>query len=210
MSRQRDIGCSLSRRTSIFLSLFQGCAGQLAIASLLAMAAIPSRPANAVTEFQLCAAQLVRLAAVSPEEAAGACSDALHPKEVSRCVVTIHKLTPTLTQDALFACTKVRRPVELSSCVSDISNKTRESQTSAVIDYCRRSLLPLRYSQCVVGLSREVDFAPSRAMEVCIQAEDVPRNLYPTIAPPPPQNPTPPAAVPNIPPPSPNPVNPVK
>ena len=207
MSRQSEIGCSPSRINPNALTLVQFCAQPLAIArravpfaaiaSLITMT-IPSRPANAFTEFQICAAQLVRLAAVAPEEAAAACSDALHPKELSRCVVTIHQLTPTLTQDALVACTKVRRPVELSSCVSDISNKTRESQTSEVIDYCRRSLLPLRYSECVVGLSREVDFAPSRAMALCIKAEDFPRNLYPTVAPPPPQSPTPPAAVPNV------------
>ena len=208
MSKQSDIGCSTSLKNPTFLPLFQFCAGQMAIASLLAMA-IPSRPANAFTEFQICAAQLVRWAAVSPEEAAVACSDALYPKDLSRCVVTIHKLTPTLTREALVACKKVRRPVELSRCVSDISNKTRESQTSAVIDYCRRSLLPIRYSECVVGLSREIDFTPARAMDTCIKAEDFPRDLSPTFAPLPPQSPTPPSAVPNIlPPPPPNPAKP--
>jgi hypothetical protein len=196
MTRQSDIGCSPILRNRTF-PLFQFCAGQLAIASLFAMA-IPSRPALAFTEFQICTAELVRLAAVSQEAASVACSDALNPKDLSRCVVTIHLLTPTLTQDALVACTKVRRPVELSRCVSDISNKTRDTEPTAVLGYCRRSLLPLRYSECVVGLSRETDIPASRAMNTCIEAEDFPRDFSPAFAPPPPPNPTLPRSVPNI------------
>lgn len=202
MSRQSNFGRNpgLSNRT--IPPLFQVCAGQLAIASLLAMA-IPSRPVLAYNDFQLCAARLVRLAAVSPEEAAVACSDALDPEDLSRCVVTIHKLTPTLTQEALVACSRVRRPVELSRCVFNINNKARESQTAEVIDYCRRSLLPIRYSECVVGLSREIDFAVTRVLETCIKAEDFPRDYSPTfspnVVPPPSQNPTLPPKVPSIP-----------
>ncbi len=198
MSRQSNIGCHLGLKKLSLRSCFQFCASQLAVTSMLAIA-ISSRPAHAFNEFRLCAAELVRLADVSPEEAAAACSDALNPKEVSRCVVTIHRLTPTLTQNALVACTKVRRPVELSSCVSDISKRTRESQTNEVINYCRRSLLPLRYSECVVGLSREIDFSPSKAMETCIKAEDFPRDYSPAFIPAPSTNPTRPVAVPDLP-----------
>jgi hypothetical protein len=208
MSRQSDIGCRSSLKNSIFLPLFPFSKGQLAmtkraapfvaIASLLALV-IPNRPAVALNEFQLCTAQLVRLAGVSPEGAVAACSDALNPKDISRCVVTIHKLTPTLTQDALVACQRVRRPVELSRCMFDITDNTRHSQPITVLDYCRRSLLPLRYAQCVVGLSRETDFSSGQVMESCIKAEDFPGNLYPNVAPLPPQNPTPPVAVPKIP-----------
>lgn len=208
MSRQSDIGCRSSLKNRTFRPFFPCSVGQLAIArstvpfvaiaSLFAVA-IPHRPAVAMNEFQLCTAQLVRLAGVSPEGAVDACSDALNPKEISRCVVTIHQLTPTLTQDALVACKRVRRPVELSRCMFDITDNTRDSQPLAVLDYCRRSLLPLRYAQCVVGLSRETDFSSGQVMESCIKAEDFPRNLYPTVAPLPPQNLTPPVAVPKIP-----------
>jgi len=208
-SRQSDIGCTPSLRNRPFLLLFQFCAGQMAIATLITMA-IPSRPANAFNDFQLCAAQLVRLAGVSPETAVEACSDALNPKDLSRCVVTIHQITPTLTQDALVACKRVRRPVELSRCVFDIGDNTRDSQATTVLDYCRRSLLPQRYAECVVGLSRETDFSASKALDSCIKAEDFPRDLSPSFAPPPPQNLTPPAAVPFLPPPPPNPTNPAK
>lgn len=208
MSRQSSIKSNPGLTKLPFRPLFQLCVGQLAVTSLFAIA-IPSRPAQAFSEFQICAAQLVRLAAVSPEQATIACSDALRPKDISRCVVTIHRLTPTLTANALEACTKVRRPVELSRCVSHISQKTRESQTPEVINYCRRSLLPLRYSDCVVGLSREIDFSPTRAMETCIRAENFPRDSSPALIPAPPPNPTRPVAVPDLPQAPTNPVRPV-
>ncbi len=198
MSKPSDIGCSSGLSHYIFPEFFQFCVRQLAIASVLALA-IPSRPAHAFSDFQLCTAQLVRLAGVSPEDATSACSDVLKPQDLSRCVVTMHQITPTLTQDALVACRRVRRPVELSRCVFDISDNTRDSQPTAVLDYCRRSLLPLRYSQCVVGISRETDFSASKVLETCIKAEDFPRDLSPTFAPPPPQIPTPPVNVPAIP-----------
>jgi hypothetical protein len=211
MSRQSDIGCRSSLKNRTFLPFFPFLVGQLAIAkstvplaiaSLFALV-IPNRPVVAMNEFQLCTAQLVRLAGVSPDGAVAACSDALNPKEISRCVVTIHKLTPTLTPDALVACQRVRRPVELSRCMFDITDNTRDSQPITVLDYCRRSLLPLRYAQCVVGLSRETDFSSGQVMESCIKAEDFPGNLYPNVVPLPPQNPTLPVAVPKIPPPPP-------
>lgn len=217
MSRQNYIGCRSNFKNRTTLPFFPFSVGQLAItkssvpwiaiASLLALV-IPNRPAVALNEFQLCAAQLVRLARVSPEGAVAACSDTLNPKEISRCVVTIHKLTPTLTPDALVACKRVRRPVELSRCMFDITDNTRDSQPIAVLDYCRRSLLPLRYAQCVVGLSRETDFSSGQVMESCIRAEDFPRNLYPNVVPLPSQNPTLPVIVPKIPPTPPaNPIN---
>jgi hypothetical protein len=198
MSSQSDFRRNSGLRNRTILPLFQFCASQLAIASLLAIA-IPNRPANAFNDFLLCTAQLVRLASVSQAAAVEACSDALNPKELSRCVVTIHKITPTLTPDALVACRRVRRPVELSRCVFDIGDNTRGSQPPIVLDYCRRSLLPLRYSECVVGLSRETDLDVVRMMESCIKAEDFPRDLTPTatFVPPPPPNPTAPPAAPN-------------
>jgi hypothetical protein len=160
--------------------------------------AIPSEPATAFTDFQICAAQLVRFAKVSPEAASVACSEALLPKDLSRCVVTITQLTPTLAQEALVACKKVRRPVELGRCVSDISNDTRGSDVLRVIDYCRRSLLPQRFSECVIGLSNEIDYAAPKALDTCIAAEEFPRDFSPTFAPPPSSQPTLPTVVPNV------------
>lgn len=207
MSRQSGLGYSPILRNRIFPSFFKICAGHLAAAGLLAVA-IPNRPAAAFSDFQICAAQLERYAKVSPEAALGACSQALRPKDLSRCVVTISLVTPTLSQDALVACTKVRRPVDLSRCVLDITHSSRASEALRVIDYCRRSLLPDRFSECVVGLSRETDYPTSKALDTCIAAEDVPRNLSPNFAPPPPPTLTP-NSLPNLTPIPLTPINPV-
>ena len=196
MRRQSGIGCTPSRRNRFLLPFSRFCATKLVIAGLFAIA-IPKEPAAAFTEFQICAAELVRLAGVAPDAALGACSKALRPEDLSRCVVTLSLVTPALKQDALVTCTKVRRPVELSRCVSDISDRTRSSEVLAVLDYCRRSLLPIRFSECVTGLSREVDYTIPRLLDSCIAAEDFPRNLIPTVAPPPPPLPTQPPVIPN-------------
>jgi len=193
MSKQSGMGFSPNFRTQI--PDFSKKSGMLmAIASLVTIA-IPSTPANAFTEAQFCAAELVRFAALSQEAASVACAQALAPKELSRCVLKISELTPTRAQDALFACFKVRRPLELAGCVHDIHEKTQKPDAAAVIDHCRRSLLPLRFSDCVVGLSREIDFSPPKALRTCIAAEDFPRNLYPNFVPAAPTIPTPPPPI---------------
>jgi hypothetical protein len=182
------------------ISRLQFGVSQLAIAGLIAIA-IPSRPAVAYTEFQICAAQLVRFASVSAESASTACANALRPEDFSRCVVTISLRTPAITKDALQACTRVRRPVELSRCVVDIGDRSRDSNVPSVLDYCRRSLQPIRFSECVTGLTREVDFAIPRALDTCIAAEDFPRQLFPNFVPPPssqPTLPTSPNVMPNL------------
>lgn len=204
MSRQSVIGWNPSRRNRILPLFSQFCTGQLAIAGLLALA-IPSPPAAALTEFQVCAAELGR-ANISLELASKACASVLAPKDLSECVIRINYLTSALANDALVACTRVRRPKELASCVVDINRKTQNSVAPSVLDYCRRSLLPLRFSECVIGLSREVDFSAPRALETCITAEDFPRELFPTFAPPPSSRPTQPNPVPNVTPAPPNPV----
>ncbi|HEY9901021.1 MAG TPA: hypothetical protein V6D43_01100 [Candidatus Sericytochromatia bacterium] len=219
MSRQSGVESNPSLRSITLPPLGRLCASQLVLAGLMAIA-IPIRPAAAYTEFQICAAELVRFASVAPELASVACGQALRPEDYSRCVVTISLRTPAATQEALQACTRVRRPVELSRCVVDITDRTRDSEVPSVLSYCRRSLLPIRFSECVTGLTREVDFATPRALDACIAAEDFPRQLFPNpnFVPPAssqPTLPTVPNVLPNLTPtpiipPSDTPVNPVR
>jgi hypothetical protein len=91
----------------------------------------------------------------------------------------------------------------VSDITLDKSNDSRTSQALNILDHCRRSLLPIRFSECVNGLSREVDFSTSRALDTCIAAEDFPRELSPT---PPPATVTP-NSLPNL---TPAPANPVE
>ena len=196
MSRQRSSQYTSKTRNHTLPPWLQLGAAQLAMASLLIT--IPSKPAAAAStnDFQFCADYL-RRASISPELISQACSEALSPKELAKCAIRINVQTPTPANDALTACLRVRRPQDLATCAVDIGKSTRSKEALAVLDYCRRSLLPVRFSQCVIGLTREIDYSIPTALNACITAEDFPRNLTPAIAPPPSSNPTQPSNVPS-------------
>ena len=151
-------------------------------------------------QFSACISQIVRTG-VSPQDAATACSEALIPKELSRCVAMIKSKTPINGNLALQACFQVRRPIDLGNCVVDIhraaplfaanSPKQTETETAKepdklgistqILDSCRQSLLPGRFSECVIAVSRDVDKNnPSQALQTCLSAEDFPRDLFPS------------------------------
>jgi hypothetical protein len=151
-------------------------------------------------QFTACISQIVGTG-VSSQDAASACSEALIPKELSRCVVMIKSKTPIDGNLALQACFQVRRPIDLAHCVVDIhraaplfaanSPKQTETETAKepdklgistqILDFCRQSLLPGRFSQCVIAVSRGVDKNnPSQALQTCLSAEDFPRDLFPS------------------------------
>ena len=161
-------------------------------AGLLTLA-IPIPPAVAGNQFDACVTQITS-SGVPGDQAGTACAGALIPKELSSCVLTIKQKTAVPGEDALKACFRVRRPVDLASCVVEINNQTLATtaavtETSAsdgskpilmALDSCRRSLLPLRYSECVTALSRDIqNLSPQDAMNTCLNAEDFPRDLFP-------------------------------
>ena len=153
--------------------LFRFCASQLAIAGLLAIAIPPQTATAGSNEFKTCADELLR-ANISRNRAASVCAEALYPEDLSLCVLKIKALTPIIADDALYGCQRVRRPLELASCVVDINKHTQNPDVILAFDRCRRSLLPVRFSECVIGLSREIDFSSTEALETCIAAEDFP------------------------------------
>ncbi|NEO97527.1 MAG: hypothetical protein F6K58_02205 [Symploca sp. SIO2E9] len=182
MNKQSGIRPIQSFRNRTLALSRQVCVSQLAIAGLLAIA-IPSSPASAASNnFELCALELDR-ANIPPEQAVKACAEAFVPEDLSECVLRINLQTPTSGSDALNACTKVRRPVELARCVININHRTPNPEVLSVLDHCRRSLLPLRFSECVIGLSNQSDFSTSRNLATCIAAEDFPSELFPPSSP---------------------------
>jgi hypothetical protein len=151
-------------------------------------------------QFSACISQIVRTG-VSPQDAATACSEALIPKELSRCVAMIKSKTPINGNLALQACFQVRRPIDLGNCVVDIhraaplfaanSPKQTETETAKepdklgistqILDSCRQSLLPGRFSECVIAVSRGADKNNTTpALQTCLSAEDFPRDLFPS------------------------------
>ena len=162
-------------------------AGLLAL-SFPAVGIVPlTRTKPRTVDFQACASNLIE-AGISEIDAAAACSDTLYPRDLSRCVTRIQGGTEILGADALFGCRRVRRPIELASCVIDIDDERDDAVPLEVIDYCRRSLLPERFSACVVGLSRETDLTTVAVMDTCISAIDrPPPEVLPTLDPPEPE-----------------------
>ncbi|MBW4632207.1 MAG: hypothetical protein KME30_09975 [Iphinoe sp. HA4291-MV1] len=139
-------------------------------------------------DFRVCAGRLLSVG-VAADAASQACAAALRPGDLSACVTRIGRQTQIAASDALATCRQSRRPEDLATCVVGISRYTREAVSPEVLNYCGRSLLPVRFAQCVVGLRAEIDFAPALAMETCIDASDrisgflpsfIPSNKQPT------------------------------
>lgn len=175
----------------------------IAILSTMVLSfAIPPVPASA-NPFSDCVNSLLN-EGVSGEIAGEACADALIPREYAKCVSIILGSTDITAEQAVTSCYQVRRPVDLGNCVVDIQNATLEespSQTTEpvsnppeivntegeaptpiiiALNSCRQSLLPGRYSECVIALSRKVEqMTPIAAMNTCLSAEDFPRDLFP-------------------------------
>jgi hypothetical protein len=135
-----------------------------------------SLTAPRAADYQNCAIDLLQ-SGLAEDAAAAACAEALYPLELSECVVEINENTEISGDDALSSCLRVRRPIELAECVVDIDAAQSEAVLAGVLDYCRRSLLPERFSACVVGLSREVGLAVGEVMNTCISVTDRPEEV---------------------------------
>jgi hypothetical protein len=133
-------------------------------------------------DFRLCAGRLLSVG-VAAQPASQACAEAVRPSDLAGCVTGIGRQTQIAASEALASCRQARRPEELGSCVVGISRYSREAVGPEVLNYCGRSLLPVRFAQCVVGLRAEVDFAPTQAMEACIDASDKVSGFLPSFIP---------------------------
>ena len=122
---------------------------------------------------------------VNAADRTAACGSALYPKDISGCVVRIVNENQIAPSEALSTCRQVRRPLELATCVTDINQMNvfddRLVATDRILQTCQRSLLPKRFSQCVVGMSWETDLPISDLMNRCIEARDRPRGFYPNL-----------------------------
>ncbi len=140
------------------------------------------RPVEAAIggEFQVCAEELEQ-AGLPTDQVAAACADALRPKDLSLCVLSMTQQVGVPAEEALFNCYRDRRPLELATCVVDINQFLIADNLSLIVENCRRSLLPLRYSECVVGLTNTIReaIAPISALDQCLSAEAFPESLAP-------------------------------
>lgn len=163
---------------------FARCLGQGAVLAGLLATALPltvQRPATA-NEFDTCASTLID-AGIEPSVAAGACGMALHPEEVSSCVEGVVNAADVSALSALSACSRDRRPKEVATCVADIHAALPVESSEEVLQKCHLSLLPERYSTCVVGLSDGAGLSLAESLDDCISAGYRPEGVAPTFVP---------------------------
>ncbi|MDA0266825.1 MAG: hypothetical protein O2890_12055 [Cyanobacteria bacterium] len=141
--------------------------------------AIEAAQAN---DYDTCVGDLLPLA-LDRETVAAACALAYRPQEVSSCVTGVIAATTLDPRNALSACSRDRRPLEVSTCVTDIHTTLTVSDSLSVLDHCHRSLLPVRYSQCVLSLGTLAEFTTADALDRCISAGYRPENVAPTYIP---------------------------
>lgn len=138
-----------------------------------------SVPSSYLNDYRFCTARLLALS-ISTGAVSTSCAAALYPKRLGNCVYDIQRQTSILAADALATCRQVRQPDELATCVVGISINSKEKTIPEVLNYCRRSLLPVRFAECVVGLQKEIDVTSNQAMNTCIDATS--RALVPPIS----------------------------
>ncbi|MFM7363396.1 MAG: hypothetical protein ACKO11_02595 [Cuspidothrix sp.] len=121
--------------------------------------------------YRACAAQLLSLG-ITGQAASQGCAAALRPRELSSCVAKINQLTQITPVDAFSACQQARRPQDLATCVVSINKSYQGSANTATLTSCGRSLLPVSFAECVVGLRRAIDLTPTQALTTCIDASE--------------------------------------
>ncbi|BAZ17689.1 hypothetical protein NIES4071_95690 [Calothrix sp. NIES-4071] len=159
---------SVLAMTGLFSSVLMPAMGQI-------------EPSTAI-DYRGCAASLLRLG-ITPEVASQSCAAVLRPRDFSNCVTRIQRQTQVAAADILPSCRLARRPNDLATCVVGISTSKRDSFDPSIFNYCSRSLLPVRFASCVVGIRREIDFSAVQAMETCIDASDRLGGLLPSFVP---------------------------
>lgn len=132
--------------------------------------------------YRQCAERLARRG-VTPNEAATACAAATRPEDLGECVQRMGRVNVSAA-DAVNTCVRVRRPVEAANCVVDISRQAASTAFADVLAGCRSSLLPERFSDCVIGLNRELrGITTQAAINQCLSASDYARDVLPTFVP---------------------------
>jgi hypothetical protein len=142
------------------------------------IALLPARPVQA-NEFETCTANLIEVG-IEAEPAVAHCARALHPVLMSRCVLDVTTTTELAPEVTLASCSRDRRPDELATCVANIHNGLEVADATAVLGNCRRSPLPVRYSDCVVGTATTAALTTDESMALCIAAGYRPVDVAPT------------------------------
>jgi hypothetical protein len=169
------------RRAALGMAVFGSLLTLSPVAPAIAVGfpAIPAKDSR--DDYRRCVRQLVDLK-LPQEDAIDACGRSLTPEYLATCTVRISR-REYAPVDALNACRQVRRPEDLAHCVADIRGTLKTLEAADVLDNCRRSLLPIRYSDCVIGMSRVASAIAPTVLSKCIDTQYFPREVDPTFIP---------------------------
>lgn len=164
---------SLSPYLTLPFTLFSAVLAPLTLAS----------PGLAIDyNYGQCVADLLEVG-LSAQAVGTACASALRPEQVGRCVLEVTAVTDLSAEAALTACSRDRRPLEVASCVVDIHGFLDVPNSAAVLNHCHRSILPVRYADCVIDTALTAELATTDSMALCIAAGYRPVDVAPSFIP---------------------------
>jgi len=179
--------CSLPQPAKANWNPFQICAAEL-LNTTITPEEISVACAEALEPEDLshCVLKINNFTPVDARSALRSCFRVRRPLELASCVTDITEELQNYDRVGVtFEVEETTGIVEFSGIGLPVNTPSVEetiaSQAIATLNHCRRSLLPLRYAECTIGLSREIDFSPAKALETCLDAEDFPPSLFPRL-----------------------------
>lgn len=148
------------------------------VGSTSAVAAIPSYSGN--PDYLGCATDMTN-SGVAQADAIAACAGARYPGDLGACVVDVNESTGLTANSALLICERSRRPKEVASCTIDIHKAFLTEPSADVLQNCGRSILPTRYSRCVIDIVDATDVTVDTALSQCARAGYRPWTLQPRL-----------------------------
>ena len=134
-------------------------------------------------ELSLCVEKITQDTAITPTDALQNCYRVRRPVDLAFCVVDIEEEILQDYRSKTNAKAETTGAETTGEEIETIATSTdeQESPLMLALDSCRSSLLPARHSECVIALSRTPEaMSPIRAMKTCLNAEDFPRDLFPS------------------------------
>ena len=194
---------SLPVRPAAAANEFSACVSEIIGSGVPAdLAGVACSDALEPEELSECVSDIRAATPIEGQAALTACYRVRRPVDMAECVVDIHaealQLSPTQANKSQTSSKNQEKEIEFSQETIPTPPETEETTPVAptespaptsteepsasllALDSCRRSLLPTRHSECVIGLSQNVpDLSPTEAIATCLSAEDFPRELFP-------------------------------
>ena len=148
------------------------------VGSTPAVAAIPSYSGN--PDYRGCATAMTD-SGVAQADAIAACAGARYPGDLGACVVDVNEFTGLTANSALLVCERSRRPTEVADCTINIHEAFLTEPSTEVLQNCGRSILPARYSRCVVDILDATEVTVDTALTQCARAGYRPWTLQPRL-----------------------------